>query len=559
MIEPYKQQFSGSATDHYAIRSFADLSNDKYGVTVSPVEGSLVCYRARTSAPMFGGSYSKFKRDRTYPVTSRLYLYLLNNMFSCNIGVDQRGPVSFRWSLRSHAGDWKTGGADRFGLAVQQPLLAWRADGEHAGPLPPSAGFMSIEAPNVMCSVVKPAEANGRGFILRLNETTGKETMTTVSLPLLPPVESVVETSLVEDDRATIGKGNTFQVTLRPFGVKTIRVICAGRPISVTDVNAKAVADMQVDLTWKCQNIPSLQPSLGWRPRVSHFNIYRDTEPACPATQLNFIGQSVTSSFVDRPRVNLGGWLHSCLAPRTTYYYRIVPVDRANNPGTPSAVAMITTPSSEEANLPPVAVEGLRVILVSPITHDNFVNLLFRTACEPDVAHYEVYRDAALVGVVRSDDIPPRSGGYGELTILYQVKEYDHATFTDKTVEPGTTYRYKVRAVDTAGQKGAFSDEVCITTKGIPFKTTAQSIYAPEYGPELAVDGDPDPYRAWISKPYGGGPKDKPLDVWWAIEFPKKPVTIKGVKIIGDHRDVIPLQKSLQVQTRQSGDMENHR
>ena len=59
-----------------------------------------------------------------------------------------------------------------------------------------------------------------------------------------------------------------------------------------------------------------------------------------------------------------------------------------------------------------------------------------------------------------------------------------------------------------------------------------------------------DPLRAWVSRPYGGGTKAEPRDVWWAIEFLKKPVTIEGVKIIGDHREIIPLQKNLQIQIR---------
>jgi hypothetical protein len=65
----------------------------------------------------------------------------------------------------------------------------------------------------------------------------------------------------------------------------------------------------------------------------------------------------------------------------------VVPVDRANNPGAPSLVAGVTTPTAEQANLSPVAVEGLRAMLVSPITRDNSVTWLFRTACEPDVTH----------------------------------------------------------------------------------------------------------------------------------------------------------------------------
>jgi fibronectin type 3 domain-containing protein len=462
VIEPYRQQVEGSATDHYAIRSFTDLSNGQYGVTVSPLEGSLVCYGAPTTTPLAGHEYN-FKRDRTYPTTSRLYLYLMDNMFDCNIAAYQQGPVRFQWALRSHAGDWKAGGADRFGRSVQQPLLAWRADGKNAGALPASASFLSVDAPNVMLSVLKPAEGNGRGFILRLHETTGKETTATVNLPMLPPIEAALETSLVENDRSVLGKGNTFTVTLRPFGVKTIRVTCAASPLHVTGLGAKAVADMQVDLSWRHNG-----------QNVSHFNIYRDTSPECAPTQLNFIGQTTADNYSDRPQVNPGGWLRSCLAPKMTYYYRVVPVDQANNPAKPGAVVTVTTSAAEQANLPPVAVEGLRAILVSPISQDNFVNLLFRTACEPDVVQYEVYRgiqagfgaDAqTLVGTVKSDDLPPRSEGYGESKIQYKVKEYDHAMFADKTVKAGTTYYYKVRAVDAAGQKGASSEEAVICTK----------------------------------------------------------------------------------------------
>ena len=191
--------------------------------------------------------------------------------------------------------------------------------------------------------------------------------------------------------------------------------------------------------------------------------------------------------------------------------------------------------------------------------------MLFRTACEPDVTHYEIHRGTAggfaagkdtLVGVVKSDDVPVRSGGYGESHIQYKVREYDHAMFMDKGVSPGTTYYYKIRAVDAGGKEGAFSDEASVKTKGetlVGVMVTAQSVYAPEYGKELALDGDPDPYQAWISRQYGGGTKEKPLDVWWAVEFSKPTVPIAGVTIIGDHRAEIPLQRALQVQVPDNG------
>ena len=71
--------------------------------------------------------------------------------------------------------------------------------------------------------------------------------------------------------------------------------------------------------------------------------------------------------------------------------------------------------------------------------------------------------------------------------------------------------------------------------------------------PVMALDGIADPYYGWISKQYGGGTEAKPLDVWWAVEFPKPLPAIAGVRIFGDHRAVIPVQTALQVQVRENG------
>ena len=135
--------------------------------------------------------------------------------------------------------------------------------------------------------------------------------------------------------------------------------------------------------------------------------------------------------------------------------------------------------------------------------------------------------------------------------------DYDHIMFQDDAVQPATTYYYRVCAIDTASQRGPFSHQAAVRTKAAAApgeKVTAQSVYAPEYAPENAIDGNDDPFAAWISKPYGGGTKAKPLDIWWAIEFPAgKKLQLKGVKIIGDDRSIIPLQRNLQVQVRDGG------
>ena len=556
VVEPYREQVDGSATDHFAIRSFTDLSNDKYGVTVSPVEGSLVSYGAPTTEPW---SYD-FKRDRTYPSSSRLYLYLLNNMFGCNIAVDQRGPISFQWALRSHAGDWKKGAADVFGRSVQQPLLVWRADGKNNGTMKSSGSFMSVDVPNVMCSVVKPAEMNGDGIVLRFNETQGRETTVKITLPMLPEIKSVRMLSLVENNTEEVlpVNGNSFSLKMPKYGVKTVRVLCEVASINVKDLQAKSVADMQVDLKWNIMG-----------KGVSHFNIYRDTRPECESTMLNFIGQSAAPQFSDIPRANIGGWLRSCLAPETKYYYRVIAVDRLNNRIGKGDVVEVATLASAGKNLSPVAVEGVRAVLVSPLRKKlNYVNLLFRTACEQDVSHYEIHRstqsgfaanDGTQVGIVKSDDVPVRSGGYGESAILYKNREYDHAMFQDKTVEPGNTYYYKICAVDATGQKGAFSAESVMATKNTPassVRTSAQSCYSEEYDSDFACDGEASWESSWVSKPYGGGTKEEPKEVWLSVELPKT-ISLKGIKVIGDNRPQVAQISAFQIQMRIDGAWKN--
>ena len=100
----------------------------------------------------------------------------MDNMFDVNIRWDQQGPMSFSWSMRSHQGGWQQGKADQFGWDVHNPLIAKAGlpARSKAGCRPP-ASFAGIDQPNVVCSTIKPAEANGAGFIARFNETRARD------------------------------------------------------------------------------------------------------------------------------------------------------------------------------------------------------------------------------------------------------------------------------------------------------------------------------------------------------------------------------------------------
>ena len=123
--EPVKDLFDGANTAFYAVQHFSDISNARYGVTVSATDSALVQYDRPRSTPIGGGQEEdRFEKTKTPITTGRMYLYLMDNMFDVNIRWDQAGPAHFAYSLRSHDGDWRQGKADEFGWDAANPLVA---------------------------------------------------------------------------------------------------------------------------------------------------------------------------------------------------------------------------------------------------------------------------------------------------------------------------------------------------------------------------------------------------------------------------------------------------
>ncbi len=231
VIEPLVDQFPGSNSNYYTVQSWADVSGDRMGVTLSPIDSHLLefgglwpCY---VSPAHHGLTPSDFGRDFVGPDEldkGHLYAFVHASNFCTNFPPLRPGDLLFRYSIGTHQGDWKAGNPHDFGWAATNPLVPVLLRGKREGTLDETMSFCSIEEPNVLLLCLKEAE-DGRGIIVRLIETRGMATNATLRLPFVD-IEKSFAANLVEEDEGPLpATPHTVTVPIGAFGIATIRVI----------------------------------------------------------------------------------------------------------------------------------------------------------------------------------------------------------------------------------------------------------------------------------------------------------------------------------------------
>ncbi len=252
LIEPLKDQLPGSNTDYYAAQHWVDVSGSEFGVTFSGMESHLVelggLYPGYVSQAHHGVAPPDFGHEflRESSRKAHIYSYALVSNFRTNFQPSQHGNMLFRYSVTSHTGDHPVGNARDFGWRVHNPmipaivrdkgimsnyisdadifLIPRIARGEMEWMLPMSGSFCGVEPRNVLLSTLKQAE-DGKGFIVRLIETEGRESVATITLPSLK-IEQVLRTNIVEEDEEPLPTGgHTVTVAIKPFEIATVRIL----------------------------------------------------------------------------------------------------------------------------------------------------------------------------------------------------------------------------------------------------------------------------------------------------------------------------------------------
>ena len=543
VVEPIAGQSEGSTTSHYGIQSFSDISGNNFGITLATAECGLIEYGYPRHSQLWVNESILKKPEKSY-----MFLYPMNNWFGTNIQVDQRGKTKMTWSISSHSGNWIDGRAYIKGEEISHPLYAIKLKNlNNPGKLPAGqVSFLRIDKENIVISTIKPAEINGHGYILRVNEVCGHKSDVTVTFPLLPKIDKAEETNLIEVDKGIPIKivGNSLKFKMNGFGLKTIRFTGDSPLAQVQNLSLMAVADMQVDLKWKNNS-----------GNVICYNIYRDAMPGFTPGLRNLVGRAETNGFSDRPATKSFGW-GSKLEPNTTYYYKVSAVNSQNNEGPLSSEIKVVTSDPLLKNCAPSPVLGLRGYLVSNVGHNRFAAMWFHSNPESDIKCYRIFKSTKNgfkpeeadsfedldVSLVYKHTTP-----HGFKTVYRHLYEYDAQVYTDENVESGKTYYYKVLAIDKMGKSGLVSDEVSVTIEPDNFPDVQAQSTLESNIPFKALDGSDTPESSWISEKYGGGTKANPVDVWWIARF-HDALKMKGLNIVTDIRDSIPVAEKYKVE-----------
>jgi glucose/arabinose dehydrogenase/fibronectin type 3 domain-containing protein len=193
------------------------------------------------------------------------------------------------------------------------------------------------------------------------------------------------------------------------------------RPTAPTGLTANAVSPTQVNLGWTAST-----DNVG----VTGYRVERCQGAGC--TTWAEIASTSTTSHSDTGRL-----------PGTVYRYRVRAMDAAGNLSLYSSIATVTTPAVTDGS-PPSAPAGLTAAPVG----SGQVNLGWAASTDNvGVAGYRVERCA----------------GTG-CTNFAQVASPSTTSYSDNGLSASTTYRYRVRAADAAGNLSGYSNVAEATT-----------------------------------------------------------------------------------------------
>ena len=165
-VRPELDQIPASCKNWFSVQRWVDISNDKFGVTWSPVDAPLVELGGIT-ANLIGSQTDPSVWIQHLAPSQTIYSWIMNNHWHTNYRAEQEGPTVFRYAIRPHR-RFAADEAARFGVDCSQPLIAMPASGPA-----PGKPRLELSSDKVVVTAFKPSD-DGKAWIVRLYGASGQ-------------------------------------------------------------------------------------------------------------------------------------------------------------------------------------------------------------------------------------------------------------------------------------------------------------------------------------------------------------------------------------------------
>ena len=216
-MAPETEQLPKTTRDWQATQNWVEVSNPACSMVWSAIEAPLVEFCDINTG----------KWQMKLPlINSTFFSYAMNNYWFTNFKASQGGKFTFRYSITSRKGSSDQLASSLFGFECQTPFKTVWMHSDHGNKLPgDSCTFMKASVSNVIIQDFKQAE-DGKGYIVRLRELSGKDSQVTLESPLFGGNVKYNLTNIVEKDiPGTSKSGVSVTAPVKAFACQTVRVM----------------------------------------------------------------------------------------------------------------------------------------------------------------------------------------------------------------------------------------------------------------------------------------------------------------------------------------------
>lgn len=170
VMQPEKDQISGSCKNWLTVGRWADVSNSKTGVALITLDAPLIEVGGIT-ANLLGSQRNPELWQKYIGPTQTLFSWVMNNHWGTNYRAYQEGLVTFRYALWPHH-EFNAAENSKYAIGLSQPLLVEQASGQT-----PALSGIYPDQSEVIVTAFKPCD-DGKGRLLTLFNSSAKAVKT---------------------------------------------------------------------------------------------------------------------------------------------------------------------------------------------------------------------------------------------------------------------------------------------------------------------------------------------------------------------------------------------